>query len=225
MGGPNPQAVVFDFDGTIFDSETPIFAATAAALAEMGLALDIAGWSTAVGHGEDDSYAALCAAVGAVFDRQEFEQRYATQDRSARDRQPALPGVRELIGELTEADVPLGIASSSPASWVESHLERLGLRHAFSVVASCDRVGGRTKPDPASFRMAAARLGADPARSVAIEDSRPGVAAALAAGLHVVVVPSEITSHTDLSAAHRRVASMADLSLDTLRGYLHPPGN
>ena len=50
------EAVVFDFDGTIFDSETPIYRASAAALAEMGLDLTIEGWATAVGLGEDDLF-------------------------------------------------------------------------------------------------------------------------------------------------------------------------
>jgi putative hydrolase of the HAD superfamily len=215
-----PDAVVFDFDGTIFDSETPIFQAYAAALADMGLTLTVPGWATVVGHGEDDSYRAMCAAVGVEFDRADLEARYALQDRSWRDTLPALPGVEALLTELAGAGVPCGIASSSPAAWVETHLVRLGLRERFSVIASRDHVGGRSKPDPASYRYAVEQLGADPARSIAIEDSSPGVTAALAAGLAVVVVPSEITRHTDLSAAHVSVASIADLTLARLAELL-----
>jgi putative hydrolase of the HAD superfamily len=214
------DAVVFDFDGTIFDSETPIFLSSRAALAEMGLALDIAGWATVVGHGEDDSYRALCRAVGVEFDRSEFDARYDAQDRSWRDSLPPLPGVERLTGELVAAGVPLGIASSSPSSWVEHHLERLGLADRFAVVATRDRVGGRSKPDPASFRYATEHLGAAPERTIAIEDSAPGIAAAVGAGLTVVVVPSEITSHTDLSAAHHRVASIDDLEVAGLAALL-----
>ena len=72
MTPPPPDAVVFDFDGTIFDSETPIYRASAAALAEMGLTLTIPGWATVVGHGEDDSYRAMCAAVGANLAREKL---------------------------------------------------------------------------------------------------------------------------------------------------------
>lgn len=202
------DAVVFDFDGTIFDSETPIYRASAAALAEMGLQLTVAGWATVVGLGEDDSFVALCRAVGTEFDRAEFEDRYQRQDRSWRDHLPALPGVERLTAELHAAGIPLGIASSSPASWVDHHLERLGLADRFAIVATRDRVGGRSKPDPASYRYAVEHLDADPARSIAIEDSQPGIAAALGAGLTVVAVPSEITHHTDLSAAHVTVPSL-----------------
>ncbi|WP_426574339.1 HAD family hydrolase [Aquihabitans sp. McL0605] len=216
MSSPLPAAVVFDFDGTIFDSETPIYLAYAAALADMGHTLTVPGWATVVGHGEDDSYRAMCAAVGAQFDRDELEARYEQQDRSWRDTLPALPGVELLLQELDAADVPCGIASSSPERWVEPHLVRLGLRHHFDVIATRDHVGGRSKPDPASYRYAVEQLGADPARSIAIEDSSPGITAALAAGLLAVAVPSEITRHTDLSAAHLTVSSMEALTLAAL---------
>lgn len=211
-----PGAVVFDFDGTIFDSETPIFRASAAALAEMGLTLTVEGWATVVGHGEDDSYRALCAAVGRDFDRAEFDRRYAAQDRSWRDQLPALPGVEDLFAALAAAGVPCGVASSSSSRWVEHHLERLGLRHHVRVVATRDRVGGRTKPDPASYRYALDQLGVAASAAVAIEDSAPGIAAAHGAGLAVVAVPSHITVHTDLSAAEATVASLVDLDVAAL---------
>ncbi len=220
MSARLPDAVVFDFDGTIFDSETPIYQAYAAALAEIGLELSVPAWATVVGHGEDDSYRAMCAAVGVEFDRDDLEARYARQDRSWRDTLPALPGVEALLVELAGAGIPLGIASSSPESWVETHLVRLGLRDHFAVIASRDQVEGRGKPDPASYRYATRELGADPARTIAIEDSCPGVTAALAAGLTVVAIPSEITRHTDLSAAHHSSPSMAHLDLAALTALL-----
>jgi len=215
-----PDAVIFDFDGTIFDSETPIYRAYAAALAELGHELTIPGWATVVGHAEDESHRALCAAVGAELDRDDLEERYSRQDRSWRDTLPALPGVEALLDELTAAGIPLGIASSSPESWVETHLVRLGLRDRFAVIASRDQVEGRGKPDPASYRYATRMLGAAAARTIAIEDSNPGVTAALAAGLTVIAVPSEITRHTDLSAAHHSVPDLGHVDLAVLQAIL-----
>ncbi|MCB0970128.1 MAG: HAD family phosphatase [Acidimicrobiales bacterium] len=214
------EAVVFDFDGTIFDSETPIYRASAAALAEMGLDLTIEGWATAVGLGEDDSFEALCAAVGTRFDRREFETRYGAQDRSWRDRLPALPGIDDLVRDLHGAEVALGVASSSSSDWVERHLARLGLRDRFTAIGTRDKVGGRSKPDPASYRWAVEALGADPSRTVAIEDSAPGIAAAQAAGLAVVAIPSAITSHTDLSAADRTVGAALEIDRELLASLL-----
>ncbi|WP_421121903.1 HAD-IA family hydrolase [Aquihabitans daechungensis] len=115
---------------------------------------------------------------------------------------------------------PWASPRASPETWVDTHLERLGLRAHFAVIASRDQVEGRGKPDPASYRYATRELGADPARAIAIEDSNPGVTAALAAGLTVVAIPSEITRHTDLSAAHHTAPSMAHLDLATLEGLL-----
>ena len=211
MVHPLPDAVVFDFDGLIFDSETPIYRASAKALALLGHDLTIEGWATVVGHRDAAGWTALQAAVGAELDRVAYDAAYDEQDRSWRDTQPALPGVVALLDELGSAGVPIGIASSSPAAWIEGHLVRLGLRQHFATIASEDRVGGRAKPAPDTYLLACADLGANPARSVALEDSSPGVTAACAAGLNVVAVPNDITRHTDVSAAHRIVSSLEDL--------------
>ncbi len=211
-----PEAVVFDFDGLIFDSETPIFRASAAALAVLGHDLAVEQWATVVGHGDDDSFLAMERAVGAAIDRAAYDDAYASQDRSWRDRQPALPGVEDLLDALGEAGIACGVASSSPLSWVETHLERLGLRERFAAVASRDRVGGRAKPAPDVYLLACRELGAGPDRSVALEDSAPGIASARTAGLRVVAVASEITRHTDLSDAHLAVDSLEHLTVPTL---------
>jgi len=208
-----PDAVVFDFDGLIFDSETPIFRASADALTLLGHDLTVEAWATVVGHGDLDGFAALQQAVGAEIDRTAYDDAYASQDRSWRDTQPALPGVVGLLDALHGVGVPCGIASSSPGSWIDTHLARLGLSDRFDTIASEDRVGGRSKPAPDTYVLACKDLGAAPARSVALEDSSPGIAAALAAGLNVVAVPSAITRHTDLSAAHLTVSSLDHLTL------------
>ncbi len=214
-----PDAVVFDFD-----TETPIFVAYEAALAELGHAITVEAWAACIGLGDADSFAALCEAVGADLDREALEAAYRRQDRSWRDTQPALPGVEALLDELDAAGVPAGIASSSPTSWIEGHLARLGLLDRFATIAGEERVGGRTKPLPDTYLLACRDLDAAPARSVALEDSGPGCRAALAAGMAVVVVPSTITRHTDLSHAHHRVPSLAHVGLADLAGLLDVAG-
>jgi HAD superfamily hydrolase (TIGR01509 family) len=214
------RAVVFDFDGLIVDSEMPIFEMSRAALAELGHDITVESWSSVVGLGDADSHAALCAAVGAEVDRDAFDRGYQRQDRSWRDTLDPLPGVVDLLTALTGAGVACGVASSSSAGWVVGHLERLGLAHHFGSFATSDRVGGRTKPAPDAYLLACRDLGTDPAQAVALEDSAHGVAAALAAGLAVVAVPSAITVHTDLSAAHHSVPSLADLTVEHLRALV-----
>lgn len=208
-----PDAVVFDFDGLILDTETPIYRASADALATLGHDLSVEAWANVVGHGDTDSFAALCRVVGTKLDRSAFDAAYDAQDRSWRDTQPPLPGVVELLDVLAGARVPCAIASSSPGSWIETHLARLGLRGRFAAIASEDRVDGRAKPAPDTYLLACEDLGVGPSRTVALEDSAPGIEAARAAGLTVVAVPSPITRHTDLSAAHATVASLEHLTL------------
>ena len=210
------DAVVFDFDGLLVDTEWSIYEMAATTFAEFDIDLAVPVWATIVGlAGESDWWGQLCAANGWDIDRDEWWRRYDSLDRTFRDHLPALPGVVDLLDGLEAAGVARGIASSSSREWIDGHLERLGLRDRFATVAGVDRTGVG-KPAPDVYLLACADLGADPARSVAVEDSGHGIAAAKAAGLFCVAVPSRITRHTDLSAADLIVASLAELRLTDL---------
>jgi HAD superfamily hydrolase (TIGR01509 family) len=124
-------------------------------------------------------------------------------------------GVRELLAALHQAGIPLAIASSAPARWVVGAVERLGIRPLFDAVVTGDEVAHR-KPAPDVYLEAARRLGADPARSVAIEDSSPGITAARAAGMKAIAIPHWLTERHDLSAADLTVAHAGELTLERL---------
>ena len=222
------EAVVFDFDGLILDTEWALFEAGVAAFAAHGHALTVEAWSTIIGTNSDADGAwfdRLCEAAGVSgFELASFEVAYAAQDRSIRDRLPAQPGVAELVAELVAAGVPLGVASSSSRGWLDHHLGRLGLDHHFGALVGADLVGGVGKPAPDVYLQACAELGADPRRSVALEDSAHGVTAAKAAGMAVAAVPSRITIHNDLSHADVVVDSLLDLSLARLSALLAGEG-
>jgi putative hydrolase of the HAD superfamily len=214
------DAVVFDFDGLILDTEWAIYESALAAFSAHGHHLSVEAWSTIIGTNSDVDetwWDAVCDAAGVTgFDRALFDAAYAEQDRSIRDRLPANAGVPELIAELTEAGVPIGIASSSSRAWLEHHTTRLGLAPHFATMVGADVVGGVGKPAPDVYLRACADLHADPARSVALEDSAHGATAAKAAGMAVVAVPSRITIHNDLRHADLVVDSVADLTLERL---------
>ena len=226
MNRPPLDAVVFDFDGLIIDSETPIFRTARSTLAQYGHDLQLADWAGVVGlpdgDGEGGWYGELMARTGLTIPRHEYQARYDAHDRSDRDRLPALPGVVELLDALGAAGVPCGVASSSSVAWLERHLSRLGLLDRFGTLVGADRTGGVGKPSPDVYLLAVEELGADPARSVALEDSRHGIAAGHAAGMRVVAVPSEITRLTDLSAADLTVASLAEVTLAYLEALVDP---
>jgi HAD superfamily hydrolase (TIGR01509 family) len=218
------DAVVFDFDGLVIDSEWAIYETACAAFAEHGHDLTVEAWSTIVGLGDDDeeaSWAILCEAMGiGAFDREAFSATYAAQDRSNRDALPLLPGVEVLVDSLVAAGVPIGIASSSSLDWLDRHLGRLGLAPRFGAVVGADVVGGVGKPRPDVYLRACADLGADPTRSVALEDSDHGVTAAKAAGMVAVAVPGRLTSTHDFTVADLTVSSLADLTVPQLEALV-----
>jgi HAD superfamily hydrolase (TIGR01509 family) len=136
---------------------------------------------------------------------------------------PVFPGARELVRAL-HPEVPLAIASGARHAEVEAILGGVGLLDAFSAIVGAEDAP-RTKPDPAPYLEAARRLAAAagndlaPAGCVAIEDSIPGIASALGAGMKVVgVAHSYPTEKLKATAAHRVVGSLAGLDPAGLRG-------
>ncbi len=107
------------------------------------------------------------------------------------------------------------IASSSPRSWVVPHLERVGLDGPFDAICCRDDVE-RVKPAPDLYLLAAARVGAPPARCLAVEDSANGIAAAAAAGCYCVAVANPVTAMQTLDGAHLRLASLGERRLASL---------
>ena len=99
-----------------------------------------------------------------------------------------MPGAARLLAELAAHEVPMALVSASHRRIIDRVLTSLGPEH-FALTVAGDEVE-RTKPYPDPYLLAAAGLGADPARCAVIEDTATGVAAAEAAGCHVVAVPS-----------------------------------
>jgi HAD superfamily hydrolase (TIGR01509 family) len=205
------RALIFDFDGTIVDTEMPLFRAWGELYAQHDVELDLVLWQSTIGSDQDpDHWAVLESMVGPV-DPSLREWRRRRRDELI-DEAGVRPGVLEWIDEADELGIPLGIASSSPIDWVERHLDRLGLLERFACFACCNEIIP-AKPDPTSYRLACEALHADPRRSIAVEDSPHGVAAAKDAGLHVIAVPHGLTASLDLSRAGLLVDSLADVSL------------
>ncbi|HVB46095.1 MAG TPA: HAD family phosphatase [Streptosporangiaceae bacterium] len=120
----------------------------------------------------------------------------------------AMPGAIALVTAL-HGTRPLAVASNTPSEIVRSYLEPCGLLDAFDVILGNDHVS-RPKPAPDIYQLACQHLGSDPAASVAFEDSPTGAAAALAAGLYLIGVPSA----PDLVfPAHRHVTTLGDPAL------------
>jgi HAD superfamily hydrolase (TIGR01509 family) len=212
--------VVFDFDGLVLDTEWCEYATAAAVFEDHGVELSLDLWRTFIGTTDHPHWADILEqTLGRSVDRAVLvPERHLANWACARELD-LLPGVDDLLRSLRAAGVPLAVASSSPGEWVTGHLAERGLVGSFSALCTGDEVL-HTKPDPALYVLACERLGVDPARAVAVEDSVHGVQAALAAGMRAVAVPSSLTTGMDFSHADLVVGSCADLSLDVLGALL-----
>ena len=131
---------------------------------------------------------------------------------------PLVEGARAAVTSLA-ARYRLGVASSSPAELIEHALELAGIRSCFSALVSSDEVK-LGKPAPDVYLEACRRLGCDPARTAAVEDSTNGLRAAAAAGLAIVAIPNPAfpPSPEALALADVVIGSVGDLTRDIICG-------
>lgn len=203
------NAVVFDNDGLLVDTEVCWTRAETTIFAEHGHGFGVEQKQIVIGK----TLAAAGLAMAGYFGRpgegpalaQRLHDLVAVELAAGAD---PLPGARELVS-LLRGRVPIAVASNSPRAFVDAALVSAGLDDLFTVVLSADDVE-HPKPAPDLYLAACARLQADPARTVAFEDSRTGATSARAAGTFVVGVPS--LPGVDL-AADVTVPSLADPAL------------
>src|SRR5688500_11310781 len=206
------DAVVFDFDGLILDTEGPEFRACQLVYEVHGHRLALADWAAAIGtHDGFDPHAHLEGLLGAPLDAADLREIFQARKDELMATEVILPGVIAWLDAAEDLDLGVAIASSSSArsGHVEGHLARLDLRHRFAHV-SCWTEDVRPKPAPDLYLAATAALAVDPARAIAVEDSPNGIAAAKAAGLWCLAVPNPLTAALDLSAADALAASLAE---------------
>lgn len=186
------RGIVFDFDGTIADTEWGVYVVVRDAFRAHGLDVTLESWVDIVGKADNATLESMLhEALGRPPDLDAIERARADHEET-RANPPVLPGVTDVIAAARATGLPLAIASSSPSDWVEHHLDRLGLVRHFDAIRTRDHVD-RAKPDPDLFLSASAAIGVDPTEIVAIEDSRHGCTAAKTAGMTCVVVPNRIT--------------------------------
>ena len=209
------EALLFDFDGTLWDSETVLFEAYRRLYDDHGHSLSIETWSATVGTLDGfDPIADLEARLGRALDRATVDPWERVEDLMADI--DLRPGVRDWLAAAVASGLRMGIVSSSDAPWVRRHARRLGIEQLFSVIVAADGDADRAKPNPVLYREALAELGLEPGGAAAVEDSPHGIAAAKGAGLYCLAVSNDVTRSLDLSAADLVVASFAELTLEQL---------
>ena len=218
------EAIVFDFDGIIVDTEPLHYRAFLEVMRSMGVEFDYQTYlQEYIGFDDRDAFRHAAASVGRTLDHTELarlvSQKEQVFERIAAGVQ-AFPGAVELIQEAA-ATMPIAIASGALKSDIALILPHLGdgrVAQLFTAIVTANDVP-RSKPDPQSYALAVQRLGRDAEACLAIEDTTAGLASARGAGLQTLGVGhsypvAKLTAHAD-----RVVDALAGVTLRELRAW------
>ncbi len=210
------KAVIFDMDGVITDSELLY-----------GEAINVVFEGAPHVLTDDDHRAIMGSSIDYTWDWimrrfnlsgpvERWKQRYddAVVRLLTKKAEPT-PGIYQLLDDIEQRHVRLGLASSSQHNWVMAVLGKLGLKDRFETVASCEMVPN-AKPAPDLYLLAVNKLGVIPSECMAIEDTPRGIQAAKAAGIYTVALRTGPTASLDISEADLIIDSLGRFPLQRL---------
>ena len=202
----NVQAVIFDMDGVLIDSEPLYMEQEQRSYARYGVTLDPTELSKFVGTTQRYMWRVIKQDYALTESLEVLMAQHHAQLLSRLAKEPllAMPGVSALLTLLNNAGIPCAVASSSPRELVDIILRKTQLLTFFKTVVCGDDVT-HSKPDPDIFLLAAKRLGIAPEQCLVIEDSHHGVTAAKAAAMRCVGYQNANSGQQNLSAADIRV--------------------
>ena len=213
------RGIIFDFDGVVVDSEPLHQRAVLATVEPMGLGFPPEAFMERfAGLGDRACFSAIAAYHGCVLDNTEL---HLLRDRKIEafcalveaDCPEPIPGVVDLIRDAAAAG-PVGVCSGSRHAEVVPILRAIGVLDLLGTVVTADDVAV-TKPDPEPYLLSAQRLGVEPARCAAVEDTPTGIASALSAGLRVAAVASTLPADR-LTDATRVFPSINEINIADL---------
>jgi HAD superfamily hydrolase (TIGR01509 family) len=203
-------------DGVLADSEPVYYQAVNLVLGPIGKQITTEQQRALMGHSIEDTWRYLARELDLG---ESIEPYIAAYDSALRrllaEVHEPLPGVLELVDVLKSRGFPIAVASSSLPSWVEALLGGLGLSDSFDALVSASMVE-HPKPAPDVYLLAAERLGVQPDRCIALEDTPTGLTSARAAGMLAVQVNAASTAFPPLPEADLVLASLKDFDLSLL---------
>ncbi|MEV6152075.1 HAD family phosphatase [Nonomuraea sp. NPDC052129] len=211
------EAVFFDMDGLLVDSEKVWLEIETEVMARLGGEWTLDHQAHLVGGSMERTVAYMLAVSGSSVSPEDLRE-WMIDGMVARlaDGVALMPGASELLDAVREEGIPVALVTSSLREIADAVLKGVG-RDRFDAIVTADDVT-RTKPDPEPYLTAAELLSVDPVRCVVLEDSPNGVAAATAAGCAVVGVPSLLP--IDPAPGRLVVPSLTDVTIPTLRALI-----
>ncbi len=205
-----PEAVVFDMDGVIFDSERLVLECWTVVAEKYGIADIETAMRKCLGVNATETREIMLQIYGADFPYEAFRKEASALFHSKYDggRLPMKTGVVELLQYLKDCEIKIALASSTRRAVVEQELQDAGILPYFEQVICGDMVE-RSKPAPDIYEKACEALGVAPDKAFAIEDSYNGIRSAYDAGLHPIMVP-------DMSEPTAEMVEKADAILENL---------
>lgn len=210
------QAIIFDFDGLILDTESPQAEVWFELFKSAGAEFDLKVYNSIIGGFNSDEYRPEVELAQLLNDGRSPEELLFQVQEAQLERilaNPINPGVIEILDDARERGILTAVGSSSPREWVHGHLKRLGLFDQFETVVTYDDVNN-PKPSPEIFELVLKRLGVEADNAIVLEDSVNGVLAANRANIRVVAVPNEVTKVMDFSLANEVLDSLLELDLN-----------
>ncbi|MNC27051.1 Phosphorylated carbohydrates phosphatase [compost metagenome] len=216
------KAVIFNFGGTVLDTETPRYESFLQAYREQDAELDWDMYAQCIGTGMQDfnPYEDLLGRMKLPVQLNSFRDAIRSRCAELTEQEQLRPGVMDALVRAKAMDLRIGLVSSSSRREIDPYLQKWRIASYFDCIRTGDD-GVRLAPDPELYRQTLQMLGVNPRQAAAIEDSPAGAAAAIAAGVYTVVVPNVTTAGMSFGPCHERLDSLDELELPELLNRLH----
>lgn len=211
------RALLFDFDGTIVDTESPAFRAWRETFEAHGHELLLSDWSAAIGTvGGYDPIGHLERLTGITLDPAAVREAVRRRHLELVEVEALRPGIAEYVADASEHGLEIAVVTSATSDWVGQLLDRLAIAEGWHSFHCAEGDREIAKPRPDLYLKALLALRVDAREAIAFEDSPNGVRAAKAAGILCVATPNEVTRDLDLSEADLVLGSLAERPLAEL---------
>ncbi len=212
------KAVIFDMDGVLIDSEPFHLVVNEKIFANLGINLSEDEYHSLIGTTHKDMWSTIKKRYNLPQSVPELVNMQVNGNVNyiKNEKIEAIKGVTDLLSEIFNEKIKIGIASSSPTEVIELVINKLGISHYFSAIVGGEKIE-RGKPAPEIFLKAAKLLKAEPNNCLVIEDSKNGVTAAKAAGMKCIGFKNPNSGNQDLRKTDLIVDNYDSLKINTLR--------